>query len=467
MRPSVRRPLAGSAALVAAAVLLPVLVFTSPSDAAPQTSGSLTVSTATGVPDKIITIQGKIAPYNEHRVQLQRRETGGLFATVATRQTDGKGRFTFHTSLPQDRTTATYRVGSPQGDGTQAYVTPARSVTITGIVRITHGTGEVRDSAISADGRHIAYAFTDSERGTEGIFTWDRRTGTTIRLPHSWAGSRPALSGDGRFIVYDFLSDDVRVWDRTTGTARTVGHGEYPGISADGRYVAYHGRNHDGSWAVKVWDRATDTTTALGEPAGYCGPTLSHDGRYVTFSSGDPDLVPNDNNGNLWDIFVWDRTTGTMNRVTGGDGLSYCPDISAEGRFVAFASEASDLVPNDNNGKTDVFFWNAASGSSVRLTDGDHDSWPAGISGNGRYVTFTSNATDLLPGVETKPPQVYLWDRTDRATTSLTHGNRISRPSDISADGRSIVFLSLASDLVPHDSKGSADLFLWTRDTAG
>jgi Tol biopolymer transport system component len=466
MRPCVRRPLPGSAALVAAAALVPLLVFTSPSDAAPQTSGSLTVSTATGVPGKIITIKGKIAPYDEHRVQLQRREAGGLFATVATRQTDGEGRFTFHTTLPQDRTTGTYRVLSPQGRA-GPYVTPSRNVTITGIVRITHGRGGAQEASISGDGRHVAYEFSDSKPHGEGLFLWDRRTGSTIHLPHSWAASRSALSRDGRFVVYDFLSEDVRVWDRTTGTARTVGHGEYPGISADGMYVAYSGHDLAGSWTVKVWDRATDTTTALGEPAGYCGPTLSHDGRYVTFSSGDPDLVPNDDNGNLWDIFVWDRTTGTTTRVAGGNSLSWCPHISADGRFVAFTSEAANLVPDDQNGKQDVFVSDAATGAIIRLTDGNHDSWISGISADGRYVTFSSNATDLIPGIQTKPPQVYLWDRKVGTTARLTNGNRTSRPLGISSDGRSIVFLSLASDLVPYDTKGSTDLFLWTRKTTG
>ena len=89
------------------------------------------------------------------------------------------------------------------------------------------------------------------------------------------------------------------------------------------------------------------------------GPAISADGRFVAFDSGATDLVKNDTNG-FRDVFVRDRTLGTTKRVSVGaggqaDGESVAPAISADGRLVAFLSSATDLVPNDTNGDNDIF----------------------------------------------------------------------------------------------------------------
>ena len=113
--------------------------------------------------------------------------------------------------------------------------------------------------------------------------------------------------------------------------------------------------------------RVTDGDTSAFYPA------VSGDGRYVAYYSRASNLVPGDTNG-VADIFLWDRETDTTIRITDGNDWSRMPDISADGRFVTFDSQASNLVPGDTNGFYDVFVWDRDTGATTRITDGNDES---------------------------------------------------------------------------------------------
>src|SRR5690606_3796388 len=125
-------------------------------------------------------------------------------------------------------------------------------------------------------------------------------------------------------------------------------------------------------------------------------PSISGDGRFVAFESYAANLVGSDTNGTALDVFVHDRNTGTTTLLTAGaDGYSSSPSISGDGRFVAFESYATNLVASDPNGAIpDIFLHDRDTGATVLLTPGGGGpSFCASISGDGRYVAFTSGAS--------------------------------------------------------------------------
>ncbi|MCK5377269.1 MAG: PD40 domain-containing protein, partial [Acidobacteria bacterium] len=136
---------------------------------------------------------------------------------------------------------------------------------------------------------------------------------------------------------------------------------------------------------------------------------INSDGRYVAFESDATDLVADDTNG-VTDVFVRDVELGTTTRVSvdvngeDADGPSEDPSISADGRYVAFRSAASDLVEGDGNGVGDVFVRDLHRGATIRISvdteggDADGESNTQSISADGRVVAFSSHATDLING---------------------------------------------------------------------
>jgi Tol biopolymer transport system component len=212
-------------------------------------------------------------------------------------------------------------------------------------------------------------------------------------------------------------------------------------------------------------------------------PSISADGRYVAFQSTASDLVGGDTNG-VSDVFVRDRVAGTTQRVSvdsGGaqaDGGSYLPSISADGRYVAFLSYATNLVGGDTNGISDIFVRDRQSGTTERVSvgpsgaQGNADSYGApSISADGRYVAFLSNARNLVSGDTNSAPDVFVRDRqsgtTERASvdSSGVQGDGPSASCAISADGRCVVFQSSATNLVPGDTNGVSDVFVHDRQS--
>ncbi|MHB8789473.1 MAG: TolB family protein [Desulfobulbaceae bacterium] len=167
---------------------------------------------------------------------------------------------------------------------------------------------------------------------------------------------------------------------------------------------------------VFVHDRQTGMTTRVSIDssgnqgnAGSYGPAFSADGRHVAFKSSATNLVVSDFNG-ADDVFVHDRLTGVTARVSvdssgiQGDGLSDLPALSADGRYIAFYSRATNLVSGDTNSYDDVFVHDRLTGMTTRVSvdssgnQGDGNSWDAAISADGRYVAFGSSTTNLDPG---------------------------------------------------------------------
>jgi Tol biopolymer transport system component len=177
-----------------------------------------------------------------------------------------------------------------------------------------------------------------------------------------------------------------------------------------------------------VRDLQANTTERVSEYTGHyegegdsLRPSISADGRYVAFDSDDWNLVWGDTNDDF-DVFVNDRATTVTTRIsiddngTQSSGAGYRPSISADGRYVAFYSEASNLVPGDTNGATDVFVHDQRSGATKRVSVGstgaeaNGDSIRPALSANGRLAVFESDATNLVPGDTNGFTDVFLND---------------------------------------------------------
>jgi hypothetical protein len=220
---------------------------------------------------------------------------------------------------------------------------------------------------------------------------------------------------------------------------------------------------------------ATNGTQADGESF---LPSISADGGHVAFRSTASNLVAGDTNS-VGDVFVRNRVTGATTRIsvasdeTQANGESVQPSISADGRYVAFYSLASNLVAGDTNGVSDVFVHDQMTDALTRIsvatngTQGDGESYSPSISEDGRYVAFFSSASNLVANDTNAVPDVFVHDTATGATTRVsaasdgTQGNNGSgNVSAISADGHSVAFSSAASNLVLGDTNGVEDVFV-------
>jgi len=276
--------------------------------------------------------------------------------------------------------------------------------------------------------------------------------------------------------------------------AQANGSSTFSAVSQDGRYVAFDssatnliGLDTNAASDIFVRDRRADTTRRVsirsnGTQANGASqtPAMSSSGRFVTFSSSASNLVPGDTNGTT-DIFVHNRKTGKTTRVStlsNGDeanGPSSLPRISADGRFVSFDSSANNLVPGDGNGVADIFVKDRNTGRTRRVSlrsngaQGNATSTVSDISPNGRYVTFTSSATNLVGGDTNGQSDVFLHDRNNKTTKRASvgpagQGNGQSLFSSVSNDGQ-VAFASFASNLVGGDTNATFDIFVRnTRD---
>ena len=320
----------------------------------------------------------------------------------------------------------------------------------------------------------------------------------------------PSISADGRFVAFDSDASnivpgdtnsnrDIFVRDRLTNTTTRVSldsagnqandASDRVSISADGRFVAFTSDasnivpgDTNGDPDIFVRDTLTNTTTRVSvNSAGNQGnvrslfnaPSISADGRFVAFESRASNIVPGDTNDGL-DIFVRDRLTNTTTRVSldsagnQGNSSSESPSISADGRFVAFTSGASNIVPGDTNSRRDIFVRDTLTNTTTRVSvdsagnQRNIDSYSPSISADGRFVAFTSGASNFDLGTDTS--DIFVRDRLTNTTTNVSvdsAGNRGDGDSpSISADGRFVAFESNSSNLVPGDNNNSNDIFV-------
>ncbi len=200
---------------------------------------------------------------------------------------------------------------------------------------------------------------------------------------------------------------------------------------------------------------------------------VSGDGRLVVFSSWASNLVADDRN-DVRDVFVRDLQTGETTRVSvgrggsEGDQSSCCPHISANGRYVSFASLATDLVPGDTNGVIDVFVHDRRTGDVDRVSvssagaEANAGSRGTYMSGDGRFVTFNSRASNLVPDEDNGVMDGFVHDRRTGTTERVVLNGHTS---SLSADGRYVAFRSFASSLVRGDTNAIGDAFVLDRET--
>ncbi len=370
--------------------------------------------------------------------------------------------------------------------------------------------------AISADGRYVAFRSRATNlvaaltSGIDHIFVRDRTASTTIIVSVSSAGTqgdatsdRPSISPDGRFVAFhsnaanlvagDQPPFDVNTCPLCTGVQDAFVHDRDP----DSNGVFDEGNN-----TTERVSLASDQTPGNGASS---RPVLSEAGRYIVFKSASNNLVPGDTNA-ADDVFVRDRLLGTTVRLsisaTGEQAEAAGPDsvrasVSTNGRHIAFASDADDLVAADNNFATDIFVRDTQLGTTLRISVGPGGVEANGlsnrpsISGDGRFITFYSDAYNLVAG--DGPPfdaalcpacvgvrDIFLYDRDPDANGTFDEGNgvtsRLSLATDgtpsngdctrpgISADGLHVSFRSTATNLVSSDFNGLQDVFV--RDIA-
>ncbi|HEV7721894.1 MAG TPA: hypothetical protein VGO60_11440 [Iamia sp.] len=340
--------------------------------------------------------------------------------------------------------------------------------------RITTGPATSWEPAVSEDGGYVAYTAqlpTDDSWLTYDVFVWERSSGRTTQITSGDNQSRyPSVSARGRFVAFHSdasnlvagdanNAEDVFVWERATGDLTQVTEGNAGSmeatISDDGRYVTFLSYASDlvpgdtnGTWDWFRFDRTTGVISLV--PRDACSGSgrdgaVSLDGRFVTYSTSSGP-IPGDV-GDPGEVYLCDRLRGTTVQVTDGDGASFAPVISGDGRHVAFASRAADLVAGDANGVADVFVWSRATGTIRRISDmRDFDAevvYPPEpiISDDGRVVAYRAFADQdaWLAGRN----DVFVWDRTTGTTIALTDGDNIDTPS-MSGDGHVIAYVVAA-----------------------
>ena len=271
------------------------------------------------------------------------------------------------------------------------------------------------------------------------------------------------ISAGGRFVVFvsnadNLVPDDMNTYRDVFIRDRKLGKTRLINVSSSGEQV-----NNDFSDAYSN------------------GSPISADGRFVVFSAFAANLVPSDLNSHT-DVFIRDRQNHTTRRISvnsaeeeAQNGDSVDPAISADGRFVVFASTADNLVPNDLNTSVDVFIRDRKKGVTKRVSvnSAEEESHAGGsevsVSANGRYVLFGSTSDNLAPGPADGHEDAYVRDRwkgTTRRVSVNTRGHQANESvgyMSISNSGRFVVFETNANNLVKHDTNGQDDVFVRDR----
>ncbi len=280
------------------------------------------------------------------------------------------------------------------------------------------------------------------------------------------------------------------------GGGQSNGNSEDGAISHDGRFVSFTSEatnlvagDTNNTWDVFFHDRQAGTTTRILGPGGVqpnnqaVTTAISGDGACIAFSTIATNLVAGDTNGTN-DVFVHDRTSGVLtleSRTAAGavgNGTSNVPVLSSDGRFIAFASSASNLVAGDTNAQSDVFVRDRVAGTMTRASTTAAGAQATGgasgspsISSDGRYVAFNSSATNLVAGDTNAVSDVFVKDRQTGAiqrvsvTSGGVQGNAASTGPVISGDGTWIAFSTAATNLVAGDTNAQLDVVIKNRLT--
>lgn len=390
----------------------------------------------------------------------------------------------------------------------------------------TQANGPAFTPRFSADGRWVVFASTatnlvpEDTNQSSDIFVQDRSSGATTRESVADDGTQandgsgtPAISADGRFLAFASRATnlvpgdtngrlDVFVRDRQTGTLALAsltsaglpagGDSFAPALSADGRYVAFQSSAPDlvfgdtnGAPDVFVRDlvngtlvRASVSSPGAQANGGSEHAVLSADGTLLAFASSATNLAPGITSG-VGNVFVRDLVVGTTSCISvdaaghEGDDWSSAPALSSDGRFVAFRSWATNLVAADSNGAADIFLHDMTTGVTVRASLGtggvqpDADCNDPALSADGRYVLFSSSATNLVASDTHASSDVFLRDRLLGTTTCVSRAAGDapalgdSQACTLTPDARFVIFTSSAPNLVGQDSNACSDLF-WT-----
>jgi Tol biopolymer transport system component len=326
--------------------------------------------------------------------------------------------------------------------------------------------------AMTPDGRFLA--FTANPASSPGlaacIYVWDALSNSTTLVSGELSGAVPV--------------NDTSIW---------------PVITPDGRFVAFQSTATSlvtntlaGDFHVYVRDLQSGITRLVdADPNGvgsgvtaFTAPQITDDGRYVTFEAPDGSLVPG-NADQSWDVFMRDLPAGATELISKSDPALLChtPDgasalgplsVSADGKLVAFTSPADDLALNDTNGFSDVFVRDLALTNTLLVsvdasgtTSGNSASGEPTISADGRFVAFSSSASNLVAGDTNKVSDVFVRDLGTGTTTLVSvnrngfSGNGASYSPIITSDGRAVLFHSQANNLLPGSFGTSVENLFW------
>jgi len=367
---------------------------------------------------------------------------------------------------------------------------------------------------LTSDGGMVAFEsradnlVSNDFNGFVDVFVRDLATGQTTRVsdPPGGGGAgapadsyNPMISGDGSTVVFEsfgsgFIGNDfngqtdIFARDLMTGDIERVsvdwldneifGGSFNPSLSDDGRYVAYETfasgvtpDDFNGHNDVFVRDTVTDQTLPVSSIAWDQGPTngssfdatISGNGQFVVFASDADNLIANDFNF-MMDVFVHDLATQTTERISQGmggvdaNGFSSDAAISADGRYVAYISDATNITADANNGFEDVFLHDRQTGTTMRVSGAQSgtgtDLVDVSISPDGRFITYGSFDPFNPPGAKT-----YAHDVAAGMTTELV-GIGFGGETDFSADNSKIAFTSEVDGLVPNDGNFVTDTFV-------
>jgi PKD repeat protein len=358
----------------------------------------------------------------------------------------------------------------------------AHSTTITKLTNGANGAeanGSSINPSVSADGRYAVFESTASNlidgdlNNSSDIFLVDTANGTIQRISEpagggdaSGSSNNPSISANGQFIVFESFAPnlvandtnnavDIFIYDRLSQSLERVSvasnntegnsHSFSPSVSADGRFVTFYSISSnlaagDNNRAVDVFVRDRNSgetrivsTDSNGNPGNMASwqPVISADGQFIAFSSNASNLVSGDTNG-VQDIFLYEMSSTNItmlskaNDGTPGNALSAYPAISASGDYVVFESDASNLVSGDGNGLTDVFVADVLQSSVTRIsitTDGGDSNAPAyqpRISQDGRFVSYYTYASNIVQPDPNDVEDVFLYDQHTGAIDMIT-----------------------------------------------